>query len=185
MNRLLEISQTPKPDSESRTAAIRENTKHWLSVDYEAISAALEIEINTEMSPLVITKVVSARLSEMSKTEREDIPSFIWECLGALDVTGLGKFSNHHPDNARNNLVPFNIRKVSGDTVVLQARGIDVGVFMAELGKQPRWELWCSVHQPKVSFDPLQGGPTVQSEQFIPWAEGELETIFGNFYAAE
>lgn len=181
MNRLLELSQLPSGELNDRTAAIRENAKHWLSVDYEAISAALEIEINTEMSPLVISKVLTGRLSEMSKTEREDIPAFVWECISALDVTGTGNFEQFHP-NARTTLLPFTVRKTDAKTVVLQPKGIEVKDMMAELGRQARWERWCRVHRPEVSFDPSQGAPTIQSDEFIPWSEREIETIFSDFY---
>ena len=181
MNRLLELAQLPSSELNPRAEAIRENAKHWLSIDYEAISASLEIEINTEMSPLVINKVLTGRLSEMGKAERADVPAFVWDYLSALDVTGLGNYEKFHP-NAKTTLLPYTVRKLDGETVSLQPKGIEVKDMMSELGRQARWERWCRVHNPKVSFDTSKGAPVIKAEAFIPWSERELEDIFSGFY---
>lgn len=185
MNPLLELANLPLDDlSGERVASLRENASHWLAIDYEAISAALDIEINTEMSPLVIQRVVEKRLGEMTVGDMEEIPAFVWECLDALDVAGTGNYLRFHPSNqGRRSNAPFQIKKLSVDTILLKPRGTTLAVLLRELGTQPRWALWCRTHAPVIEFQKGFEGPRLTSAQFAPWGERELEQIFCSFYA--
>lgn len=183
MNRLFELSKLPAEELAQRASALQENAQHWLEIDYESVSAALDIEINTEMSPLVIRRVVEGRLKEMTKAELDEVPTFVWEYLDALDVTGLGNFLQFHPNNKTATAsLPFKVRKMSAETIMLSPNKIEMQTLLKELGSQPRWELWCSTHSPEIVLDIANGGVRVSSKELAPWSERDIEEIILSFY---
>lgn len=50
-------------------------------LDYESMSAALGIELNPDIPPQVIHRVITLRIAEMTEDEKESIPQFVWEAM--------------------------------------------------------------------------------------------------------
>lgn len=64
---------------------LQESAKKWLVVDYEIVSDALGIEINPEMSPLVVRRLLDSSLSKLEDDKKMKLPDLVWEFVKSIN----------------------------------------------------------------------------------------------------
>ena len=57
-------------------------------VDFEAISDALGVEINSELSPARLHRILKQRIDSMTPVEAASVPGGIWQQIKQLDASG-------------------------------------------------------------------------------------------------
>lgn len=128
----------------------------FIKLDYEMINAALDIEINPEMSPVRIHRAVESRLQQMTKKERGVIPLVIWACLDQLDSTGLGEFHKYNPSTppagSENHTGWLNVQVHGSGSISLIPRKVTSQKLIQALRNKSRFKLWERLNKPKFQF---------------------------------
>jgi hypothetical protein len=145
------MKTTEPADKAARIQTISHNARQYLSLDYEMISVALDIEINTEMSPIRISRVLQARLTQMTKKERSNIPMIVWDYMDALDVMKIGftSLNPHSPKQGEENhrsWIVVEKENDDGDSMIVTNKKLTPARFLTALQKKPRFLHWIKAH---------------------------------------
>ncbi len=171
------------PKTQRRVEAVATNSRNWLKLDYEMINAALDIEINPEMSPIRIRKAVEMRLQQMTKRERSVIPVVVWSYLDGLDVTGLGQFHQYNPttppEGSENRSGWFSVAKQPPDVAYLIPRKSSPEKFMKSLRSKERFRLWEKLNKPNIVHGPDR--VIVQCPVLTDLTAAFVERVFESF----
>lgn len=138
---------------EQRLKAVRANGRQFLIADYEMVSMALDVEINPELTPPRLIRIIKARLEQMSKRERETVPNLVWSVIDAMDVTnvGLRKFNPHTPTPGQETQSGwFTIEFQTPDTYLVVPTNAKPAAFLKTLRSKERFKAWEAVHNPKI-----------------------------------
>jgi len=141
----LPIPSTPQ-QAKARAQSIQENVQAWLAVDYELVSEALDIEINNEMSPMVVKLVLSDRLQSLTIDERDKIPQFIWDFVQSMDVGTA-------PLNAQPDFDPYSVQIHDEETIRIIPLSSSVPSFMNRIRDRVKWVVWMEEQQVSVSHE--------------------------------
>jgi hypothetical protein len=161
-------------DIRHHRSTLAKNSERWLKIDFELISDSLSIEINAEMPPLIIKKVIQAKVTEMSQQEYELVPKMVWDYLEGIEV--LSEIPLTPVISDRSVLSPFRLRKMSKDSISLSPVGTTMGNFVENLTANPSWRSMVGALSMDVTLEADQ--VVVRSNRLYPWSERQLNQIF-------
>lgn len=154
--------------------SILRNTSKWSGIDFEFLSNELCVEINHEMSPIVVRRVIEGRLTEMSVREYDKVPQEVWDYLQSIEA--LGKFEAVHKTNHRTQMFPLKVRKLTKDVISLSPIGTSVAsLYDALLNNEP-WNELAAVTEAEMMFENDQ--ISIRSKFLYPWSEKQITEIF-------
>lgn len=164
----------PAEEARKHRESIMQNPKGWANIDFERLSGDLNIELNHEMSPIIVRRVIEGRLSEMSVKEYDSVPLETWDYLEGIKA--LGKFEAIHKTHNRNTLFPLRLKKTGKDTLSISPIGSSVPSMFDTLSENTSWEAMKGIIGAELSLEP--GHITIRSRSFYPWSEKQLIEIF-------
>jgi hypothetical protein len=164
----------PAEDAKRHRESIIRNPTGWANIDFERLSKDLCIEINHEMSPIIVRRVIEGRLAEMSVKEYDSVPFETWDYLASIKA--LGKFEAIHKTYNRSTLFPMKLKKLSKDTLSISPVGSSVLSMFDTLSENDAWGVMHKTIDANVVLD--QGGITIKSRSFYPWNEKQLVEVF-------
>lgn len=147
---------TTTTDHERHKAALTQNARNWLQTDFELLNTVLDIELNSEISPIIMLKVIKDRLDHMSKEERKGIPAVVWEYIEALDVlnVGLRKYNPLTPPVGQENKSGwFSVQFQCPDVFHIVPRNCDPKKLLASLKIKDRFSAWMAAIKPEIQVD--------------------------------
>lgn len=154
--------------------SIKANPTGWANIDFEILSNDLMIEINHEMSPIVVRRVIEGRLAEMSVKEYDRVPHETWNYLESIQA--LGKFEVVHKTHNRDTLFPLKLKKLGKDMLSISPVGSSVLSLFDTLDNNHLWENMRDCSEATVFLEADQ--IVVKSRNFYPWNEKQLIEIF-------
>lgn len=157
-------------EAKKHRQSIVANQESWQRIDFERLSDSLSIEINYEMSPIVVRKVIEGRLSEMSVREYDTIGLEIWNYLESIQV--LGKFEAVHITNNRKELFPIQLKKLGKESAAISPVGATVSSTFDCLSENPLWEKLSSSES--ITTELKQDHVLIYGKFLYPWGEKQL-----------
>ena len=130
---ILSGKRSVKPDSAARSEAVVESAKRWLIIDYEIVSDALDIEINPEMSPLVVRKIIDSALNRMGDEAKRDIPEMVWQFVESIREV-FPNVSQGEPGRVA-------LREIRDSVVVVECSE-PASSFLSRIRESQRWMSW-------------------------------------------
>lgn len=127
--------------------------EHFMQLDYALLNLSLDIEVNADMAPDRMRKVIDARLQQMSDRERRALPVPIWECLEAIMPPGvMQKFNPNKPPAGQENRGHwFSVSKDAGSSIaMITPKKQAPAEFLRALRTKDRYKTWERVHHVKA-----------------------------------
>ncbi len=122
---------------------------HFAAVDLELISAALGLELTTDLPIIRMREAIIKTATVMKKPERAEIPEVIWGMIDTLfPDTGILTMCPHTPA-AVNGSAGFSI-SVTDLVVTILPSTQAPAAFMAALEQRERYRRWAEIHQPAI-----------------------------------
>lgn len=164
------------PTLEERKKNLSRHTEHWLALDFESISAALDVELNSDLSPLIVRKVIQKRIAEMTSEEKHEIPRFIWEFIDAL-LPKQGKAETVEPVEEKTSDFNFSVNRVKPSVVdlVLQG-GTKAKEFLDQVKDTPNWQSWKEASE--VSVKTKDNIVRVKSDSLCSYDDDSCHMLF-------
>lgn len=161
-------------DVKRHRQSVARNMEGWAALDFERLSDDLGVEINSEMSPIIVRRVIEGRLAEMSITEHDVVPEETWEYLASIDL--LGKFEKLHLKVDRDTLFPMKVKKLGRDVVSLSPVGSTLSSLYTSLLHNPSWLVFSQTTDATVACEATQ--VVLRSRAFYSWTERALCEVF-------
>jgi hypothetical protein len=121
-----------KPTLSGRREAITENAKQWMVIDYEIVSDALDIEINPEMNPLIIRRLLDTSLERMDPDAKRELPEIVWEFIRSINEV--------FPDTYREGS-KLEVEEMR-DSIMVVRPPIPAPSFISHIRDSRRWMSW-------------------------------------------
>jgi hypothetical protein len=160
---------TSMPPPIARREAIIENARKWLVVDYELVSDALEIEINPEMGPLIVKKLLNNALGRMGTDAKGGLPEIVWEFVESINEV----FPDSYQEGSK-----LEIEDMKDSLMVIRPP-IPASSFISRIKDSKKWMSWVDANS--VRF--WQESETVlfESNSFKGVDRNFMETVLESF----
>jgi hypothetical protein len=112
--------------------AIMDNAKKWLVIDYEIVSDALDIEINPEMNPLIIRRLLDSSLERINQELKAKLPEIVWEFVRSINEV----FPDTYQEGSK-----LEIREIR-DSIMVVVPPIPAPSFISRVKDSRRWMSW-------------------------------------------
>ena len=140
------------PPRQERTHALAANALHWQIVEYEAMGAVLDLELNAAMPPLPIYTAIATRLKEMDDADKASIPKWVWDHISNLqkvihgDIANIPQLRGKKTKPPRSTIYPFMVQRISLDTVAIFPVGGNRDSLATVMDASPLWNHWRGCH---------------------------------------
>jgi len=163
---ILSGDQTKRVALGSRSEAVTENARRWLVIDYEIISDALNVEINPEMNPLVVRRILDAAISRMPSESKRDIPEVVWDFVRSLNEVFPGENSDSK----------MKVMEIKDSTIIVS---VSTPSVVSSIKGSQRWMSW--IDSNNVTFWQESNNIMFESPNFrgmnTTFAETVLESL--------
>lgn len=134
-----------------RHSRILENTQAILDTDYEILSDTFKVEVNSEMSAAVVVGVLNFRIESMTDTEKEEIPSYVWDIIKALRELVQDEIPKT-PTIAtlKDKNYSFSTKKIGDKEFSIEVSGLKTEEFFVILSSSERFQAWSQSTEAKI-----------------------------------
>jgi hypothetical protein len=157
------------PPAAIRREVIVENARKWLVVDYELVSDALDIEINPEMNPLVVRRLLDNALARMDSEAKMNLPEIVWEFVRSINEI----FPDTYQEGGK-----LEIEDMRGSLMVIRPP-IPAPSFISHIRDSRKWMSWVDANS--VRFWQESDNILFESVSFKGVERDFMETVLESF----
>jgi hypothetical protein len=158
-----------KPTTAIRRETVVENAKKWLVIDYEIVSDALDIEINPEMNPLVVRRLLDSAIERFDHESRKNLPEIVWEFIRSINEV----FPDTYQEGSK-----LEVREIR-DSIMTVMPPIPAPSFISVIRDSRKWMSWVDANT--IRFWQESDTILFESANLRDVDKGFMQTVLNSF----